>query len=427
MSARKFLHLLLLLFLLSEGASSQLFKRPQPGIPAEEDGAQLVEAGDNPVIRYPVAHAHFGLGFGGGCAGYLYFSRDKIRYEILRPEGDKGHSFTQSRSDLTNAGEWHDMFGGSRQAAELKFRNGAVYHFYRMRKRWIDSTSVQFDWAEALPFQELLEAATRFDEVVDRVRAREARLRPPAPPPVISMLEPVGAEAGKALDVAAMRISVRGVASHASGIASVTINNVLTNLKTLAPTTVEFSLPEFTVTPGASAVVVLVAAVDKSQSQMIFTLNRPDIRVLDPAPNTETDKETINVRGLAVGFRAIDRIEVAGRPATLHSNPAGEVEFQADAVPLTVGPNAIQGFVNGHDGARLPFKVEVKRNPPPGPPPLTLNEVIEALQKGVPPARVTSLVGQFGVSFALTDDAEKQLRAAGADTNLLLVIAKSRK
>ena len=130
---------------------------------------------------------------------------------------------------------------------------------------------------------------------------------------------------------------------------------------------------------------------------------------------------------MAVGFRAIDLIEVAGKKATIQTNPTGEVEFEADAVPLIVGDNNLQGFVAVRDGSRMPFKVAVKRNPPPGPPPLALNEVVDALQKGVPAARVVSLVSQFGVSFALTDDAEKQLRAAGADTNLLLVIAKAKK
>ncbi len=426
MSARRSL-LLLFMLLLAAGASAQLFKRPQPGIPADEDAAQLVKVGEEAAIRYPVFHQHFGLGLGGGCAGYLYFSRDKIWYEILRPEPDKAHSFSFSRSALASAGEWRDMFGGSKQSAELRFNTPNAYHFFRMRKRWIDSPSVSFDWGEVLPFQELVEAATRFDDVMDRVRAREARLHPPATPPVISMLDPVGAEPGKALDVAAARVSLRGVASHASGIVSVNINNSPAHLKVLAPTTVEFNLPDFAVNPGASAIVVMANATDKSQAQLIFTINHPDVRLLAPAPNSETDREAVQVRGVAAGFRSVDRIEIAGKPATFHANPAGEVEFEADAVPLAVGPNTVQGFVVAHDGTRLPFKIEVQRKPPPGPPPLALAEVLEALQKGVPAPRVASLVSQFGVSFALSDDAEKQLRSAGADTNLLLAIAKAKR
>ena len=413
------------LLLLVSVAAAQLGKRA-PSAPSSGDAVELVSGGDNPVFRYPVAHQHAA----SACVGYLYFSRDSIRYEVLRPDSDKRHAFEQKRSDLTNAGQWR-FWGQPIDEAEFKFRDGSVYHFFRMRKAYVDSTTnTRPSWSDVLPHQELVDAALDFDGILDKINAREARLHPPAPPaapPVISMLDPVGAEAGKALDIAATRVSLRGVASHASGIASVTVNNSAAHLKLLAPTTVEFSLPDFAVNSGASAIVVVANATDKSQAQIIFTLNRPDVRLLEPGANFETEKESLHVRGVAAGFRAIDRIEVAGKPATFHTNPAGEVEFEADAVPLTVGPNSIQGFVIPHDGSRLPFKIEVQRKPPPGPPPLALSEVLEALQKGVPAARVSSLVSQFGVSFPLTDEAEKELRGAGADANLLLTIAKSKK
>ena len=407
-------------------ASGQLgSKRGSSSAPSNEDAVELVTGGDHPVFRYPVAHQHAA----SGCGGYLYFSRDSIRYEVVRPEGDKGHSFEQKRSDLTVAGQWR-FWGQAIDEAEFKFRNGAVYHFFRVRKSFVDrGTSTRLGWSDVLPHQELVDAALDFDGILDKIQAREARLHPPAPPaapPVISMLDPVGAEAGKTLQLAATRVTLRGVASHASGISVVTVNNATALLKPLAPTTVEFQVPDFAVNPGASAVVIMATATDKSQGQLIFSVNHPDVRITAPAANSETDKDAVKVHGAAVGFHAIDRVEVAGKPATLQTMPGGEVDFEADAVPLSVGANTIQGFVVA-DGGRVPFKVDVKRNPPPGPPPLALAEVVEALQKGVTPARVTSLVSQFGVSFPLTDDAEKQLRSAGADTNLLLVIAKSKK
>ena len=40
---------------------------------------------------------------------------------------------------------------------------------------------------------------------------------------------------------------------------------------------------------------------------------------------------------------------------------------------------------------------------------------------------MTELVKQFGVDFVLTDEAEKRLRSAGADSDLLLTIAKAKK
>jgi len=401
-------------------------KRGRASAPSTDDSVELVSAGDNPVFRYPVAHQHAA----SGCAGYLYFSRDSIRFEVLKPEKDKGHSFEQRRSDLTVAGQWR-FWGQAIDEAEFKFRDGSVYHFFRVRKSFVEgSTNNRLNWSDVLPHQELVDAALDFDGILDKIEAREARLHPPAPPaapPVISMLDPVGAESGKALDVTATRITLRGVASHASGIASVTVNNATAHLKQLAASTVEFTVPDFAVNAGASAVVIVASATDKSQGQIIFTLNHPDVRLLDPGPNAETDKEIIKVRGVAAGFRAIDRVEIAGKPATFRTDSAGEVEFEADAVPVAVGPNTIQGFIVRHDGSRLPFNVQVMRKAPAGPAPLALSEVLEALQKGVPSPRVASLVSQFGVSFALNDDAEKQLRSAGADTDLLLTIAKAKK
>ncbi len=62
-----------------------------------------------------------------------------------------------------------------------------------------------------------------------------------------------------------------------------------------------------------------------------------------------------------------------------------------------------------------------------GPAPLTLDEVDEALTNGVPKKRVIALVTQFGVDFALTEEVEQRLRKSGADSDLLLLITKSRK
>ena len=71
-------------------------------------------------------------------------------------------------------------------------------------------------------------------------------------------------------------------------------------------------------------------------------------------------------------------------------------------------------------------QVEAKLQPA-GFKPLGLAEVEDALKNGLPNARVTQLVKQFGVDFALTDEVERRLRAAGADSDLLLAIAKARK
>lgn len=68
--------------------------------------------------------------------------------------------------------------------------------------------------------------------------------------------------------------------------------------------------------------------------------------------------------------------------------------------------------------------------PEPPPPPETtlgLADVLKLLEGGVTPARMESIVKERGVSFELTDDAEKKLRALGATDSLLLAIAKAKK
>nr|MDP9267785.1 carboxypeptidase-like regulatory domain-containing protein [Acidobacteriota bacterium] len=64
---------------------------------------------------------------------------------------------------------------------------------------------------------------------------------------------------------------------------------------------------------------------------------------------------------------------------------------------------------------------------PAGPATLALKDVVAMLEGGVAPRRVAALVQERGVDFALDDAAEKQVRSAGGDAELLVVIAKSKR
>ena len=59
--------------------------------------------------------------------------------------------------------------------------------------------------------------------------------------------------------------------------------------------------------------------------------------------------------------------------------------------------------------------------------PLTLTDVVDLLKAGVSPKRVSAIVHQRGVDFTLTDEAEKQIRAAGGDDSVVIAAAKSHK
>ena len=87
----------------------------------------------------------------------------------------------------------------------------------------------------------------------------------------------------------------------------------------------------------------------------------------------------------------------------------GYVEW-AQTIDLTGGPKTLEAKLQAA-----------------GPKPLALAEIEEALKNGLPNARVTQLVKQYGVDFALTDEVEQRLRAVGADSDLLLAITKARK
>jgi len=383
---------------------------------------ELVNPGDNPAVRYPVAHIGGAGLFASFDYGWLYFSRDAIRYEVVR--GGGGNSFSFSRNELQVAKEWTTM-GLPNRAAELRFQ-GRNYHFWQITRSNLESGR-----AKPTGFQELINAANNPEDAIAMAEARYARYAPPkpaappAPPPTISMLEPA-AEEGRTVSAYESTLHVRGIASQASGIASVSVNGQSAFFKPLAPQTVEFDLRDLPLGPGMSAVVVVATATDKSVGQMTFKVSRSEVRVLEPGAGSETSDAAVKVRGLAVGFADVDKVEVAGQSASLRRREDGSVEFEAAAVPLALGPNALQGYVLTRSGVRQSFRLDLKRLPPPGPPALSLAELEKALTD-LPRKRVAAMIGEFGVDFELSEETEKRLRAAGADSDLLLAIAKAKK
>jgi len=154
------------------------------GTPGPEDAPQLITTGAEPVVRFPVAHQHTPT----GCGGYLYFSAKTIRFEVLYPEKDKGHAFEYPRADLVVAKQWTIM-GSAMPEVELKFRDGRVFHFFRVRRKVAEDESQKMTWENVLPYEALLEAATNFQSVLAQVQASTAqtvaataKAAPAAPP-----------------------------------------------------------------------------------------------------------------------------------------------------------------------------------------------------------------------------------------------------
>lgn len=103
--------------------------------PAEPE-PRLSSNGANPVLRFAVGHGH-AVGF---CLGYLYISRDTVRFEAAGPEGNRSHGFEVPRSDIVGMGHWKGPLGmGPKNWAALKLRNGTQYSLLHVLPRNVES------------------------------------------------------------------------------------------------------------------------------------------------------------------------------------------------------------------------------------------------------------------------------------------------
>jgi len=381
----------------------------------------LVANDGHPALRFAVAHGHH-FGF---CLGYLYISKEGIRYEEVTPASDRNHSFEAPRSAIEFVGQWKSGLGiGPANWAIFKLRDGRNYSFMHVLPRNVETGNGARE--DALPYQDIVNAYNNFDGLLANVRAREAKNAPPPPtPPSISIVDPAHVAEGNILPIIGATLHLHGIAAQSSGIASVSVNAVAAPLKQLTPQTAEFDTALQSMKPGINPIQVIAVATDKSKAELDFKAQRPEIEILSPAGNGKTTDPVVQITGQIRHFPDIARVELAGIPATTRNLDPGSVEFTVKDVPLTLGPNTLTGFVASTTGKREEFTVVVDREEPPGPPPLRLQEVLDALQKQVPKSRLEVLITKYGVDFQLTDDIEKQLREAGADSDLLLDIAKS--
>ncbi len=130
----------------------------------------------------------------------------------------------------------------------------------------------------------------------------------------------------------------------------------------------------------------------------------------------------------------------------LTTTPAGATVFVDDVYwgqsntegKLTVaglgtGSHVVRLTASGYDELRQTVEVVPGDNPvalkahKAGPKPLSEVEIEDALRHEVPRQRMTALVREYGVTFELTKESEIRLRDAGADNDLLLAIAESKK
>ena len=86
--------------------------------------AEVANTAPGAEARFPVAHVHFG----GVCKGYLYIGPRSVRYDVVRPDKNKSHSFQVARSEIMGVQQWILV---SQPQNITEFRTSrAVYHFW---------------------------------------------------------------------------------------------------------------------------------------------------------------------------------------------------------------------------------------------------------------------------------------------------------
>ncbi len=106
----------------------------------------------NPVVRFAVAHLHGAT----NCYGYLYFSRDRIRYQSVRPLAVR-HSFSSARAELKETKE------SPSETLTLTFRDGKPQEFVALPPAKVDLGRHQP--ADVLPVRSMALAAGEFEKV----------------------------------------------------------------------------------------------------------------------------------------------------------------------------------------------------------------------------------------------------------------------
>lgn len=291
--------------------------------------------GGDVELRYPVAHLHEK----SVCFGYLYFTREAVRYEALRPTSDRLHSVIRQRSEIAQV-QKRPYFTMRLAAAEFSLRNRPSISFAPVSAAAVEGSRGLED--SQLPVELLLEAANNFHELqkrlLARARQRAALAAPPKPPPTTTgAAPPRPAASPPAARPASLIVSAR---------------------------------------PGGSQVYVN----DEFRGSTSASEGRLVVSALEPG--------SFRVRLSASGHQDWTR-----------------------TVTLT-------------SGQTLTLEAVLQ---PVGPPPLSASEIIELLRGGVSSKRVTRLVGERGVGFALNDQTEQQIQAAGGDDALLGAIARAKR
>jgi len=141
----------------------------------------------------------------------------------------------------------------------------------------------------------------------------------------------------------------------------------------------------------------------------------------------ETQESPLVIRGVALDNTGIPVVTINGVPANMRPQNAQAAEFWTEPLPLQSGGNRFQIVASNsaHVEAQLVFIVQYTPKLPPDPRALSKPQIISLLQGGVLSSRIVAIVRERGVKFMPTADDINDLRAAGADDELIGAIQQA--
>lgn len=302
----------------------------------------------------------------GHCQGFLYLTRTRIAYEPVDSPDFRAHAFDVLRTELKEAKPETSPFG----------------------RYW------------SLNFQKEAPAAASFVPLFDFGAASGRPLHQPADSAPLS----------------ALFVRVVGGFDAAEQ---------------------EFQLLTAALRPQPQA--VPGGGVGQSATSILaYTPRPPEANITEPA-ETEVKQDKIRVKGVAfdpsgLGIRSI---EVMGQMAAMKPMRGGHaMEFWVDDVPLQAGENRIEIVVTNVSDLQGRTTIRVRRleaETAKAQPeslvsqPLSVEDVIKALDGGLTRTRILTIVKERGVNFAVTPEIKSRLRAAGADPGFIDELGKAKR
>jgi hypothetical protein len=462
---RPALSFLLISFALLYSANAQIaVGRPAPasaptGITGNDGGVLVLDANGNAAVRYSVAHP-VALAVERGS---LTISRERIKFEATN-----GRGFDHARADLTIAREWTNMFGASQLMAEFKFNDGTVWHFTN------ESSQIHGGGLfspRVTNYMALVNAANNTEgvlaplEAVADARNNRQNAQRGSEADKEAMMDPA-----MALYLASAQASEDGVIGLWTG-SSNNMNWQSAIVKNpnhdhdgydyigvlVEPWPLYFKKGEAhlylkkTSTPGSYEGIEkwrnnLGSAWAPARVTLRDINNFAQTNQINFATPLGTDwnlarKSTAGVTVASLNGPQTATLKVIAQPGGAQvyvddkfKGSTSEKEGVLVVENLQPGSSKVRlsqkGFVDFTQNVALTAGETAKLETnlaAEGPKPLGEPEIEEALKNGVPKTRIMGLIKQYGVDFVLSNEFEQNLRTVGADSDLLLAIAKAKK